>query len=71
MIKNNDKVVQKHLENSQAKIDRTIKYLLANCEDRVLNTIERRMAISSLNQAIASLENAKDRLERNDWAVSA
>ncbi len=71
MIKNNDAVVQKHLDNSQAKVNRASQYLLSNGQGRVLQSIERRMALSLIDAAILNLENAKDRLTRNDWAVTA
>lgn len=64
MIKNDDKIVHKHLINSQVRIHRSIKCLL-NDEQSVKST-DRRLALEYIDAAIANLENAKDRLTR-DW----
>jgi len=64
MIKNDDDVVQKHLTNSQARINRAIKYLLS--DEQSVKSTDRRLALKYIDDAMSNLENAKDRLTR-DW----
>lgn len=71
MLKNDDPVVQKHIYNAEAACKKASYYLLKEDTNETFNQAARVLGVVAIKAAIAHLENAVDRLSRENSAVSA
>lgn len=71
MIQNDDPIVHKHIYNAEEACKKASHYLLAEDTNETLNEAARLFSVVAIRAAIAHLENAVDRLGRQNSVVSA
>lgn len=66
MIQNDDPIVHKHIDNAEAACKKATHYLLAEDTNGTFNKAARLCGVVAIKAAIAHLENAIDRLNREN-----